>query len=86
MPAIYVLDIPEFEPIRRTAEIAGMSSETLGDYYRLSTPETEVVLERRHTDVRPAVWFAALTGGVEGRILRLDFDVLQLADAGEPTT
>ncbi|MGW4160213.1 hypothetical protein [Streptomyces sp. NPDC004788] len=80
MPAIYILDIPEFEPILRTARIAGMDQEDLDGYVKVSTSDPEVVLERRHTDVRPAVWFAALTGGLEGQIVRFDFDVLHLAE------
>ncbi|MGC5002466.1 MULTISPECIES: hypothetical protein [unclassified Streptomyces] len=80
MPAIYILDIPEFEPILRTALIAGMEQEDLDGYLRVSTSESEIVLERRHTDVRPAVWFAALTGGLEGRIVHFDFDRLHLAE------
>lgn len=80
MPAIYILDIPEFEPILRTAVIAGMEPEELDGYVKVSSSEPEVVLERRHTDIRPAVWFAALTGGLEGRILQFDFDVLHLAE------
>lgn len=85
MPAIYVLDIPEFGPIRVTAELAGMRSQQMGDYHRLSSSAPEVVLERRHTDVRPAVWFAALTGGLEGRIVRFDMDGLHIADHDDPT-
>jgi hypothetical protein len=83
MPAIQVLKIPEFEPIRHTAEQAGMRQEDMGDYLRMSTPEPEVVLERHHTDVRPAVWFAALTGGMEGRIVTFDDDRLHIADLSE---
>lgn len=47
MPAIYILDIPEFEPILRTALIAGMEQEDLDGYLRVSTSESEIVLERR---------------------------------------
>jgi hypothetical protein len=78
MPAIHVLKIPEFEPIRHTAEQAGMRQEDTGDYLRMSTPAPEVVLERRHTGVRPAVWFAALTGGMEGRVVAFDEDRLTI--------
>jgi hypothetical protein len=80
MPAIYVLDIPEFASIVQTAVLAGMRLDRAGDYVRASTSEPEVTLERHHTDVRPAVWFAALTGGVEGRILEFDFDKLCIVE------
>ncbi|MER8038637.1 hypothetical protein ACWEP8_23075 [Streptomyces hydrogenans] len=84
MPALYILDIPEFAPILHTARIAGMTEEELDGYVKVSTAAPEIVLERRHTDVRPAVWFAALTGGLEGRIVRFDFDVLHLAEGVRP--
>ncbi|MEC3982039.1 hypothetical protein [Amycolatopsis sp. H20-H5] len=80
MPAIMVLNIPEFAPIVHTAREAGMTVRELGDYVEVSSSEQEVVLERRHTDVRPAVWFAALTGGLIGEFVQFDHDELRIVN------
>jgi hypothetical protein len=81
MPAIMVLNIPEFEPIVHTAREAGMAVRDLGDYIEVSSDAPEVVLERRHTGVRPAVWFAALTGGLIGDFVRFDHDELRIVNS-----
>jgi hypothetical protein len=80
MPTIFILDAPEFEPIVSTARHAGMDVRPVGDYIQVSSLAPRVTLERRHTGVRPAVWFAALTGGLVGRIERFDDDQLSIAD------
>lgn len=80
MPAIMVLAIPEFAPIVDTARRAGMTVRPAGDYVEVSSALSEVVLERCHTGVRPAVWFAALTGGLVGEFVRFDHDELRIID------
>lgn len=78
--ALYVLDVPEFEPVVHTAEGAGMSVERRGDYLRLSTTEEEIVLSRDPDAIRTALWHAALTGGLDGRIVSFTSDTLHLAE------
>ncbi|MFD9704362.1 hypothetical protein [Lentzea sp. NPDC059081] len=85
MPAIFILDTPEFEPIVRTAEHAGMTVRRTGDYLEATSPGAEVTLERSVTGVRPSIWFAALTGGLVGHIVHFDHDHLRLSDT-EPST
>jgi hypothetical protein len=80
MPTIFILNTPEFEPIVTTARLAGMDVQMAGDYLEAVSPHPTVTLERRHTEVRPSIWFAALTGGMVGRIERFDHDVLRLAE------
>ncbi|KQX56219.1 MULTISPECIES: hypothetical protein [unclassified Streptomyces] len=77
--ALYVLDVPEFEPVVRTAEAAGMTARRTGDYVELSTAEDEIVLHRDETVIRTALWHASLTGGLDGRIVRFTSDTLHLA-------
>ncbi|MFB6893576.1 hypothetical protein ACFCX4_30145 [Kitasatospora sp. NPDC056327] len=77
--ALYVLDVPEFVPVVRTAEAAGMVTRRAGDYLRLSTAADEVVLRREGTGIRTALWHAALTGGVDARIVLFDSEILHLA-------
>jgi hypothetical protein len=81
MPTLYILSTPEFEPIVDTARAAGMDVRSVGDYLEATTTRSEVTLSHAHTGVRPSIWFAALTGGLDGRIVRFDHDELCLADA-----
>ncbi|MFC8845290.1 MULTISPECIES: hypothetical protein [unclassified Micromonospora] len=78
MLTLFILDTPEFKPILHTARLAGMEIHHQDDYYEATSSEPEVVLERRHTDVRPSIWFAALTGGLLGSIVQFDHDRLCL--------
>jgi hypothetical protein len=77
--ALYVLDVPEFEPVVHTAEAAGMSVRHTGDYLELSTADDEIVLRRDPDAIRTALWHAALTGGLDGRIVSFTSDTLHLA-------
>jgi hypothetical protein len=81
MPTFYILNAPEFEPIVETARAAGMDVRPVGDYLEATSTRPEVVLSHAHTGVRPSIWFASLTGGLDGRIVRFDHDELCLADA-----
>ncbi|MEU1491418.1 hypothetical protein ABZ456_14310 [Streptomyces sp. NPDC005776] len=80
--SVYVLDVPEFAPVVHTARTAGMDVHQVGDYLELSTEDREVVLRREETGMRPALWHAMLTGGLDGRIVSFTPDVVHLA-AGE---
>ena len=86
MPAaLYVLDCREFAPLvdagRRAADV---TVEAHGHYLRLSSPR-QLRLERAATGLNDAVWFGAPTGGIEGRIVRFDGEVLEIA-ADDPVT
>jgi len=80
MPTLYILNSPEFEPIVDTARAAGMDVRVAGDYLEATSAHREVVLSRAHTGVRPSIWFAALTGGLDGHIVRFDHDELCIAE------
>ncbi|WP_328894497.1 hypothetical protein [Streptomyces sp. NBC_00236] len=78
--SVYVLDVPEFEPVVRTALTAGMDVHRAGDYLKLTTQDREVVLRREETGMRPALWHAMLTGGLDGRIVAFTPEVVHLAE------
>ena len=81
MPAIYVLDVPEFRPLVEHARgVAGYQVEgpRLG-YWRVSAPALR--FERKALGFKPAVWHGALTGGLDGRITHFDTDLLCIEDA-----
>ncbi|MEV3859278.1 hypothetical protein AB0J38_33835 [Streptomyces sp. NPDC050095] len=79
---LYILGVPEFAPIVRTAEAAGMVAGRVGDYVTLTARTPEAILRRDEKSTRPALWHAALTGGLDGRIVSYTSDELHLA-AGE---
>jgi hypothetical protein len=79
--AMYVLDVPEFEPLVRTAQQAGMRLRRTGDYLELSSADRELVLHRDGTGIRAALWHAALTGGLDGRIVAFTGETIHLEEA-----
>jgi hypothetical protein len=79
--AIYVLDVPEFEPLVSIARNAGMQARRTGDYLELSTADQELVLHRDGTGIRTALWHAALTGGLDGRIVSFTAETIHLEGA-----
>jgi len=77
--ALYVLDCEEFAPLVEAARsMAEVTVDVRAPYLRLSA-EGRLRLERQATGLNDAVWFAAPTGGIEGRIARFDNDVLEIA-------
>ena len=74
MPSLFVLDVPEFAPL-----IAGAASShrirRRGGYAAIEAPE-KVVVERARSGLGDAVWYGALTGGYEGRIVEFSADRL----------
>jgi hypothetical protein len=77
--AIYLLNVPEFEPLKRGLSTAdGMSLTQRGDYW-VAESDREIVLHRRDVGVGQAVWFGALTGGVTGKITEFSEDTLRIA-------
>ena len=67
MPSLFVLDVPEFAPLIAGAT-AGHRVQWRGGYAMIEA-EDKVVVERARSGLGDAVWFGALTGGYEGRIV-----------------
>lgn len=76
--AIFVLNCAEFQPIGQAARAAGMVATSCGDYTRYFSDQDDLCLRRDAATMRPAVWFASLTGGCDGRIVAFDEDILHL--------
>ncbi|MFL6000081.1 MAG: hypothetical protein ACJ736_38350 [Streptomyces sp.] len=77
MTTLYVLDIPEFGAFVEAAENQGMTVRRAGDYVEV-TADGPLEIRRAQVGARPAVWFAALTAGYQGRLVTLDEDRLLL--------
>lgn len=76
MPTLFVLDIPEYGPLADFAEgRAELVVTALGNYRKIHAAG-EIVISRPATGLGAAVWFGALVGGFEGKIL--EFNETQL--------
>ncbi|HSV44567.1 MAG TPA: hypothetical protein VLJ58_02145 [Ramlibacter sp.] len=82
MPAIFVLDVPEFLPLVEHARgLPGcrVDGPRLG-YWRVSSAGA-LSFQRKALGFKPAVWHGALTGGLVGRIAHFDNDTLTIEEA-----
>lgn len=80
MATLYLLNVPEFEPLRLAMTgKPGVDVTELGNYTRLSSPG-ELRVRRQETGLGKAVWYGALTGGYEGSIVLFNDDQLTIAD------
>jgi hypothetical protein len=82
MPAIFILDVPEFHPfVDQARAIPGCSVDgpRLG-YWRVAR-RGALEFQRKQVGVKPAVWHGALTGGLVGRITHFDNDRLTVEEA-----
>ena len=79
MTAIFVLDVPENEGLVRVAEQdALLQVEKVGPYFRIDAGGGEIVIDRRATGCRHAVWYSALAGLQEARVAQHDKNALRV--------
>jgi hypothetical protein len=85
MPAIFVLDVPEF---RALADVARTRPE-----YRVTEPglgylkiesDGDIVFSRKELGFKPAIWYGAFTGGIQGKIIEFGRDTVRIVADGEP--
>lgn len=78
MTALFVLDVPENVPV---AEVAATDPDVtvgrVGPYFRIST-DASIVIDRRATGCRHAVWYSSVAGLQDGRISQWDKDALRV--------
>lgn len=81
MPAIYVLDVPEFGCLVVEARKQSNCRVTLTDngYYKIVS-DGDLVFQRKQLGVKPAVWYGLFTGGLVGRIAQFDRDTVRIVD------
>lgn len=81
MTALFVLDVPENVPV---VEVAGrdpaVSVDRVGPYYRVTSPGA-IVIDRRATGCRHAVWYSSVAGLAGARITQHDKDALRVESA-----
>lgn len=78
MTTLYVLDVPENRPV---AEVAGQAPEVtinrIGPYYEI-TASGPIVIDRRATGARHAVWYSCIAGLGGSSITQWDKDALRI--------
>lgn len=79
MPRFYVLDVPENQGVVDVAARDGSYVvDHVGPYVRI-TGAHEIVIDRRATGCRHAVWYSAVAGLEDSVITQQDKDALRVA-------
>lgn len=80
MPRMYVLQVPENKGVLDVAAQSGeLTIDHAGPYARISATEP-IVIDRRATGCRHAVWYSAIAG-LEGSVItQHDKDALRVED------
>lgn len=78
MPRLYVLDVPENEGVIKVAD-ADPATEVghVGPYWRI-TAKGPIVIDRRATGCRHAVWYSAIAGLEGSTVTQHDKDALRV--------
>ena len=78
MTCLYVLEVPENECVVKVAsQDPGVTIDKVGPYFRISS-DTDIVVDRRVTGCRHAVWYSAIAGLEGSRIAQHDKDLLRV--------
>ncbi|AHH19906.1 hypothetical protein NONO_c51220 [Nocardia nova SH22a] len=78
MTTLFVLDVPENRPV---ADVAGQDPAVtvgrIGPYFTLDSPGT-IVIDRRATGCRHAVWYSSVAGTLDAAIVQWDKDAMKV--------
>ncbi|WP_018179916.1 hypothetical protein [Jongsikchunia kroppenstedtii] len=75
---LYVLDVPENEGVVDVAKnLPDVTVDQVGPYYRVSS-EGDIVIDRRATGARHAVWYSSVAGLEGSKITQHDKDALRV--------
>ncbi|MFJ9210287.1 hypothetical protein CU044_1639 [Streptomyces sp. L-9-10] len=78
MSTFFVLDVPENTTIPEVAaQDPAVEVDRIGPYFRITSPRT-IVVDRRATGCRHAVWYSAVAGLVASRITQQDKNALRV--------
>jgi hypothetical protein len=79
--ALYVLDVPENVPVATVAATDPTVTVTkVGPYFEI-TADGPIVIDRRATGCRHAVWYSSVAGLGRSRITQHDKDALRVEPA-----
>nr|WP_218680674.1 hypothetical protein [Rhodococcus qingshengii] len=78
MTTMFILDVPENAPV---AAVAGhdpaVTIDHVGPYYRIVS-DSPIVIDRRATKARHAVWYSSVAGLHRSRITQWDKDAMRI--------
>jgi hypothetical protein len=75
---MFVLEVPENDGVVTVAaQGAGVTVDKVGPYFRISAAE-EIVIDRRATGCRHAVWYSAVAGLQDAVVTQHDKDALRV--------
>ncbi|MDF3307085.1 MULTISPECIES: hypothetical protein [Rhodococcus] len=78
MSRIYVLGVPENDGVIDVAtQDPAITVDTVGPYFRI-TADQDIVIDRRATGCRHAVWYSSVAGLENSRIAQHDKDALRV--------
>jgi hypothetical protein len=78
MTILYILDVPENVPVVKVAaQDTAVTVDKVGPYFAVTSPAT-IVIDRRATGCRHAVWYSSVAGLAGARITQWDKDALRL--------
>lgn len=81
MTALYVLDVPENTSVAKVAgEDPALTVGKIGPYFEIRA-DGPIVIDRRATGCRHAVWYSCIAGVAGGRIVQHDKNALQVDPA-----
>ncbi|MFB7719079.1 MULTISPECIES: hypothetical protein [unclassified Nocardia] len=78
MTTLYMLEVPENTPIAAVADAdAAVTVDRVGPYLRISA-DGPIVIDRRATGARHAVWYSSVAGLADSRITQWDKDAMRI--------
>lgn len=77
MIQLYVLDVPEFQPVIEEAQRSADAYRRIGFYYEFRS-EGPLVLDRHRAQSRKAVWFSSIGALRGGAIEQFDVDAIRI--------
>lgn len=79
MTRMYVLGVPENEGVVKVAGMdTAISIDNVGPYFRISC-DGDIVIDRRATGCRHAVWYSVIAGLEQSKVVQHDKDFLRVA-------
>jgi len=79
MTTLFILDVPENVSVPAVAaRDPDVDVARVGPYFKITT-QGELVIDRRATECRHAVWYSCVGGLADGRIVQHDKDALRIA-------
>ena len=78
---VFICDVDEFRPvIDHARDLPGVSAQRRGPYVELDC-EGPLVIDRRATGARHAVWYSFVAGVSGGRVVQFDADAFTVEPA-----